>query len=309
MIDRNSYHEAFDQLPFSSDFQERTKALLRQHIQDSEKESSAMKFHTLRKAVLLAATVAALALSVSAALYFLSPADVADHFDQPLLAEAFESKEAILLDETVQTGDYRVTLAGLVSGEGLTSWSAEVEEAHTYAVVMLQRTDGAAIKQSDFDFIAYTLTPLVSGYAPTAVNNWTLGSFATGFAQDGVFYYLLDTQDLGIFASHTVYLAFYEGGAPSNSVFTVAEDGSIDFAEDFQEAHALFTLPLDPALADDAAADAFAEGTGMNQWSNDRTVPDDAKTGVYFRSEDGEDGPAENDTTGYSCSSYSSVSD
>jgi len=303
MIDRNSYREAFDQLPFSADFQERTKALLRQHIHDSEKESSAMKFQSLRKAVLFAAAAAALALSVSAALYFLSPADVADRFDQPLLAEAFESEKAILLDETVLSGEYRVTLAGLVSGEGLTSWADDVEETHTYAVVMLQRTDGTVIDQSEFDFSAYTLTPLVSGYAPTAVNNWTLGSFASGFAQDGVFYYLLDTQDLGIFANHTVYLAFYEGGAPSNSIFKVNEDGSIDFAEDFQEVRALFTLPLDPALADDDAADAFVEGTGMNQWSNDRTVTDDVKTGVCFY---GEDGPVEDGRTG--CS-YFSVSD
>ena len=290
-MDRNSYREAFDQLSFSADFEERTTQLLHRNARASEKENSAMKFRSVKKLVTLAAVVAALVLSVSAALYFLSPADVADHFEQPLLSEAFKSEKAILLDETIQTGDYNVTLAGLVSGEGLTSWASDVDQSHTYAVLFLQRVDGKALDQSDFDFIRFTMTPLVAGYAPTAVNNWTLDAFASGFSQDGVFYYLLDTQDLQIFANHTVYLAFYEGSVPSNSIFTVAEDGSISFAEDFTGVQALFTLPLDTSFADDVAADAFVEATGLNGWSNDRTIPEDVKDGVHiFGDEDNADG-------------------
>ena len=122
MLNRKTYRKAIDQLSFSADFEERTMQLLRQRARESEKETVTMKFHSLRKFAVTAAVVAVLALSVSAALYFLSPADVADHYDRPLLAEAFQSEKAILLDKTVQTGDYDVTLAGLVSGAGLTSW-------------------------------------------------------------------------------------------------------------------------------------------------------------------------------------------
>ena len=61
-----------------------------------------------------------------------------------------------------------------------------------------------------------------------------------------------------MFADRTVYLAFYEDGfAPSAEKFTMAEDGSIAFAGDYEGAHALFTLPLDPALADPAAAETM----------------------------------------------------
>ena len=79
------------------------------------------------------------------------------------------------------------------------------------------------------------MTPLVSGYSPNVVNTWTLNTMLTGFLQDGVCYFLLDTKSLEMFADHTVYLAFYEGGTvPSRAQFTMGEDGSIAFREDFE---------------------------------------------------------------------------
>lgn len=298
MLNKKTYREAIDQLSFSADFEERTMQLLRQRTREAEKENTTMKFHSLRKLAITAAVVAALALSVSAALYFLSPADVADYYDQPLLAEAFQSEKAILLDETIQTGDYDVTLAGLVSGAGLTSWEANVDTSHTYAVLMVRRTDGQSIDKEELGITDYTATPLVGGYSPQAVNNWTLGAFATNFVQDGVLYYLLDTADLSIFANHTVYFAFYEGSVPNNATFQVAEDGSIAFAEDFEGVQALFVLPLDKSLADDAAADAFVESTELNFWSNERTVAEDNVGSYIFGEGDG-------DMTSYSFSSAS----
>ena len=86
---------------------------------------------------------------------------------------------------------------------------------------------------------------MVAGFTPWSVNNWTLDSGVTGFARDGVYYYLLDVKNLEMFADHTVYLAFYEGRTPSKEIFTVAQDGTISFAESFEAPHALFTLPLE----------------------------------------------------------------
>ena len=69
-------------------------------------------------------------------------------------------------------------------------------------------------------------------------------------------------------------MAFYEGFAPNNTIFTVAEDGSIAFADGFTGVHALFTLPLDPSKADPAAADAFLAANDMG-WTNERTPVED----------------------------------
>ena len=44
----------------------------------------------------------------------------------------------------------------------------------------------------------------------------------------------------------------------------MGEDGSIAFREDFEGAHALFTLPLDERLADPEAAQDFIDSTGFD---------------------------------------------
>ena len=81
---REEYRKAFDQIPFSAGFQERTANLLRQRARELEKENRSMNFSKTKKlAVSLAAAVALLAVSVSAAMVWLTPAQVAEHHDQP----------------------------------------------------------------------------------------------------------------------------------------------------------------------------------------------------------------------------------
>lgn len=288
-MDRETYRKAFDEIPFSADFTERTAELLCHRARELEKENHTMRISKTRKlAVLTAAAIALLAVSVSAAVLLLSPAQVARRHNQPLLAEAFESGDAIALNETVESGDFEITLMGLVSGENLDVRNQDLDRAHTYAVLALRRLDGTPLENETFEFTRYTMTPLVAGYAPTAVNNWTLDAFAAGFAEDGAYYYLLDTASIEMFADRTVYMAFYEGMAPSSSIFQLADDGSISFAEDFQGVRALFTLPLDPAKADPAAAEAFVESTGLTGWSNGHTPSEDLETDVRETENGGE---------------------
>ena len=116
-MDRKTYREAFDQIPFSADFQERTANLLRQRARELEKENKIVNFSKTKKlAVTAAAAVALLIVSVSAALVWLTPAQVAERFGNTLLSEAFEGPDAIEINETVETGDFAVTLMGLEIG-------------------------------------------------------------------------------------------------------------------------------------------------------------------------------------------------
>lgn len=274
-MNREEYRRAFDEIPFSADFQERTANLLRQRARELEKENKTMNFSKTKKmAVMLAAAVALLAVSVSAAMLWLTPSQVAQRYDQPLLAAAFESEAAVEINKTVETGDFSVTLLGMVSGENLDVQNQDLDVTHTYAVLALRRLDGTPLDNETFDFCRYTMTPLVAGCSPAAVNNWTLDAGASGFAEDGVYYYLLDTQSLEIFADRTVYMAFYEGGVPNNTIFTVRDDGTIAFCDDFAGVQALFELPLDPAGADRAAVKAFLAENNMG-WTNDRTPPEE----------------------------------
>lgn len=264
-MNREEYRKAVDQLSFSADFQPRTEALLRQRARELEKEKPNMHFKKTRKlAVLIAAAVALLAVSVSAAVLFLQPADVAERFEDPTLAAAFRSEDAVLVNETVQAGGYDITLMGLVSGEGIGKWYDEAEPSRTYAVVSVARADGTPLTDDNYDVMAtgtFTISPLVAGYAPQAVNAWTLNGGCGSFLENGVAYYLLDTLDIQMFADHTVYMAVYQGFVPSYDMFSVAEDGAYSLRSGVTGA--LFTLPLDANLADPEATRAFVEGTGM----------------------------------------------
>lgn len=214
-----------------------------------------------KTALLIAAAVALLAVSVSAAVVWLTPAQVADRVEEPLLAEAFQSEDAIVLDESVTTGDYQITLAGMVSGEDLsvpTDYNGEIINDRTYAVFRVARADGEPL--TDYPNLSYS--PLVDGYHVRCVNAWTLGTTTQQFIEDGVIYCLFDCRNLEMFADHPVRFAIYEGGIPNTDLFSMAEDGTISLRESV--VGALFTLPLDESRADPEAARAFVESTGLS---------------------------------------------
>ena len=234
-MDRETYRKAFDDLSFSDDFQARTEALLRDRARDMEKERNMTKFGATKKTVLLAA--------------------------------AFDSEDAVAINETAAVGDYTVTLAGLVSGGDLsavpTEYNGELISDRTYAVFTLTRTDGQPLEEQP-EGLAYT--PLVGGYHVRAVNAWTLGATCQSFVQDGTAYYLFDTRNLEMFADHPMYFAVYEGSVPSADTFDMKEDGTIALKEGVTGT--LFTLPLDESRADPEAAEAFVKGTGLEFTQN-----------------------------------------
>ena len=237
-----------------------------------------MKKKLFHKIAAAAAVLALLTASAYAAVKLLSPSQVAEFAQQPLLAEAFRSEDALVLNETVESGGYRMTLAGLVSGAVLDSWDQDVDRSRTYAVAALERLDGQPLDQQSVSLSDFILTPLVAGYTPWSVNNWTLDAAVCGIAQDSVFYFLLDVQTLEMFADHTVYLAFYQGTAPDRDTFTMAEDGTISFVNGFEGPHALFTLPLDAGKADPAAVERFMDESGFDREWFTTVQPDDGET-------------------------------
>ena len=260
-MNRQDYRAAFDAVDFSPDFEEQTLQRLAAARQTSEKEKDMMSMNRMKKTVLLAAAaVALLAVTVTAAVVWLTPAQVADRMEEPLLAEAFHGDDAIVLDESVTAGDYQITLAGMVSGEDLsvpTDYNGEIINDRTYAVFRVARADGEPL--TDYPNLSYS--PLVDGYHVRCVNAWTLGTTTQQFIEDGVIYCLFDCRNLEMFADHPVRFAIYEGGVPNTDLFSMAEDGTISLREGV--VGALFTLPLDESKADPAAALAFVESTGL----------------------------------------------
>lgn len=242
-MNKEEYRAQVDAVSFSPDFQKRTMARLMDLAQEKEKKSM-KKFHW-RTGLVAAAVAAALSVTAYAAVVMLRPQDVAQEAGRQALAAAFESGEAITVNETKTLEDYNVTFMGLISGGGLSDVEG-VTQDKTYAVLAYARRDGTAITD---DVPELTVSPLVEGYAPWEVNAWTLSGGTNTFAQEGTLYYLFECDNVEPFADHTVYLAVYPGThtPPGAERFDFDEDtGAITAKGDT----ALFVLPLDKAKAD-----------------------------------------------------------
>lgn len=261
-MNRDDYRAALDRIELSEGFRQDTiQKLTRAAGQQTKKETVFMKPRRTFKTGLLAAALAvALIVSAAAAVYLLTPKDVAAHNDDPVLADAFAGGGAILSNQTAESDGYTFTLGGLVSGAGISKYAQDVDAARTYAVVSVARTDGTPLENLDAPF---HLSPLVAGFQPHMVNAWTLGGGYTSFLSGGVAYYLFDCESLEIFADHTVYLAVGQELSAGSDTFAMAEDGAISFVEGYEGPHALFTLPLDASKADSAAVDQFLKDTGL----------------------------------------------
>ena len=234
-MDEKRFKEAFDVLSFSPDFQARTEALLRERA--AGKENTVTFKRSKRTILATAACLAALAASVSAAVYWLSPSQAArELFDEPGVAEAFE-KQGDTAVQTARIGEYEVVFEGAVSGENLTKHAmqlnGEIVSERSYMVFAVSGGSIAELNKTHdatLTTLGLSITPLVKGHAPWELNAWTLGGGYTAVGQGDTVYFLFETSSLEQFAPEEVCYAVYacEGmGVPSTAEFSMAEDGTI----------------------------------------------------------------------------------
>lgn len=259
MNEMSDYCAQLDRVSFSPDF-ERTAAQRMRQTAEERNQASMKNKRTIRIIIAAAAAAALLTTTVFAVRAFLTPAEVAGRVGQEEIAEAFSTQDAIALDQTAVVGDYTITLHGMTSGQRLDFMGTlPVESDRSYVVLSVVRNDGAPIAPEDDLVIsgsenALQFSPLVEGWEPWIVNAWSLGCAGHGTTADGVRYYLFDYASLEMFADRTVYMAVYEGFAPSADIFSMNEAGGISFDEGYAGAGALFSLPVDPSRADPEAA-------------------------------------------------------
>lgn len=237
-------------------------------ILKTAKETQTMKKKTFRSGAAAAAAVAILAIgSVSgyAAYRYLTPSQVADQMTEDgRLAKAFESKDAITVNETQKTDGYDITLMGLVSGKHLSpvapeASQEEIDQEKTYAVVAIAREDGKTMPDiMDADYQTFCVSALIHGKNFLDVNNATLNAGVSSFVQDGVQYEILECDNLETFANMGVYMGVVESFGNESQAFTLDEEtGDYSINEDFDGMKALFTIPLDKTKADDTAAEMY----------------------------------------------------
>jgi len=228
--------------------------------------------HTIhRKPILVIAAIAlALLLSVSAyaIVTLLGPAEVARETGDKSLVAAFEDGNGTLINESVISHGYILTLMGMTTGKNLSSFYPEVDTEQTAMVFSVRREDGRAVG-SDIanNGIPFTSAVFFSGYKPWQFSSFSLGTGASALEKDGVYYMVLNINDsIEMLADRTVSFGIWDwdlGFAPGSELLTMLEDGTIAFVEGLQKAHAMFTLPLDASKADPARVEQFLKERGL----------------------------------------------
>lgn len=194
----------------------------------------------VRTAVLIAAAVCLIGTSAFAAYRFLSAGDVATALGDSELAKYFEEEGA--LSETVTDGDYRATVLGIATGEGLSKFKSSAWELfpeRTYAVVAVERSDGSDISFDD----EILVSPLIEGYAPWSLNIMSMHGGYIADIIDGVLYRIIELDSIECFADRSIYMAVVSETFLDNKPFAFDEEtGKISPKEDYDGTNILIRL-------------------------------------------------------------------
>lgn len=245
---------------------------LNQSILRQAKENEKMKRNLINPRTAAAAIAGVLIVS-SASAYavsrYLTPSQVADHLQEnSRLSAAFESEDAVWVNETQTTAGYDVTFLGIITGKNLinaaedTDLTAAVEKERTYAVTAISHSDGSAMPSTvDEAYRTFCVSPLIHGKTFSEVNNGVLNAGVLSFVYEGIQYELLECDNLEIFADLGVSLGVVESFGEETAAFHYNQAfGTYSRNDDYTKINALFELPLDVTKADPEAAEAYFAG-------------------------------------------------
>ena len=239
---------------------------LNQNILGQVKETKSMDKKKARRipAAALAAVVALGAGSVTAyaSWKYLAPDTITQSLHDGKLTNAFQSKDAVSINESQTMGGYRVTLLGIVSGKGISEWerrsNGNIIDDQTYCVTAIENADGTPMPDTSEDAysdLAFCVSPLIKGYDPAEYNIFMMHGGYSEFVEDGVLYRLTECDNVEIFADHELYLCVSDGTFYKRAAYNYDEaTGEISRNEDYDGLNVLFKLPIDASKADPEAA-------------------------------------------------------
>ncbi|MFX3634536.1 MAG: hypothetical protein ACE3L7_15695 [Candidatus Pristimantibacillus sp.] len=234
------------------------------------KERAKIK-HAFRKRIsaglLVVVITIVMSITAYAATQLFSSKQVAEHLGEQILAKAFESNDAIEINQTISSGDYNFTLHGIVSGTGLTGLSSsakDIDPDRTYAVTSIARLDGEPMPDTsdpEYGKEKFFVSPFIKGQKPWQINIASMNGGYSEVVVDGIMYRLIECDGVEMFADRGVYLAISSGSSFYNSeAFAYNEStGEVSAKTDYKGISILFDLPLDKAKADPVKAEAYLE--------------------------------------------------
>ena len=265
--------------PMDQPYEELNNRIL---LEVKERENMAGRKRRVRRRVPAAAIAAACILMLCSgtalAVYkYLTPAQVAEETEDGALQEAFSGNDAILVNETQESGGFRITLLGSVAGRNVSDYipvdadTGEMEDNDKiYTIVAIERADGVQMPDTSTD--AYGDTPFyvshyIHGLDPNQYSIMSMGGNYTEFVKDGIMYRLLEMDNIEMFADRGIYVGVNSGSFYDSAAYNYdAATGEISRNENYAGVNALFRLPVDTTKADPAAAEAYLKEL-QESWS------------------------------------------
>ena len=240
---------------------------LHQRIMQEWKEDTDMKKKRSYKAAAAAIVcIGALsAVTVHAAMRFLTPDEAAEEMGYEEVADLFRGEGAIAVNETQNGKEYAFTLLGMTEGENLLSLDEEgntIEKDHFYAVMGISALDGSPLTKEEFwdSGEGYFISPLIQGLEPWRYN---IAAMDGGYAEietDGVVYRMIDCDSIACFADREIYLCVLDKTLYEKDAYDYDEQsGVIAPNPEYEGTNLLFRLPIPEEKADPDKAAQYIE--------------------------------------------------
>ena len=244
------------------------EARLNQSILKQAEEMTYMKRGRKKyPAVVLAAclTLAFGSITGFAAYKYFTPSQMAEEMNDDKLAEAFAGENAVLVNESQEFGDYKITFLGIVGGKDVSKYMGTEAESlldeRMYIATAIERTDGTPMPDTsdeNYGKDPFFASLYIGGLNPNEYNCITMHGGYSEFVQNGVTYRMAETNNIEMFADRGIYFGVNSGTFYDSQAYNFNEaTGEITRNEDFNGVNALFTVPIDKAKGDPAAAEAF----------------------------------------------------
>ena len=270
-------------LAYAPAFSEQNLANIKAHsfAKIEQKEKDIMKKSKVGRLSMVAVvlTVMILTTSAFAAWHFLRPSEVIDLTGDSALSAAFESGNAININQSITSGEHIFTLLAVASGEDITahpiySSGGGILSDRTYAVLAIQNTDGSPMPSPDDDaYEPFMVSPFVRGINPWQANIFTMDGGQHAMVVDGILYIVIDFNDVTMFADRGVYLGVNAGGFSAFALMDAfmfnEQTGEITVNPYASRTTVIFEIPFDPSLADPERAQQFLNNNLFSMQSDD----------------------------------------
>ena len=244
---------------------------LKQKIMIQAREKERMEKRKMKWSLGTAVAIVALlcsTLGVFAAVKYLTPDKVATALSEYTLAEAFQTEDAILVNESQECAEYRFTLLGIVSGKGLSACEeldgqGMIKDDRTYVVTAIENLDGSPrpdVSDDNYGKESFYISPYIRGLSILDYNAHSLFGNYMEDVIDGIQYRILEIDNIEMFAKRGLYLGVSDGASPNVEAFVMDEEsGVITPNNAYEGVNVLFELPIPKELGDEAAVEKYVQ--------------------------------------------------